>query len=200
MSETAKNAIHIVVIIGSVRPGNYTSKAVALVEDELKSRTDCSYQIIDPATMTLPLPGLPDSTGDAKILEEAVSQATGVIVTTPEYHGSFSSVIKLVLENMGFPSALAGKPVALMGVAGGVIGAVKSLESLRGVCSHVGSIVLPGAVSVAGVNKVFDEKGHCQDASVEKRVRSVPNNLVQYIQDHICPRLALEDMVREQEG
>ena len=58
---------------------------------------------------------------------------------------------KLVIENLGFPSVLAGKPVALVGVAAGRIGAIKSLEQLRGVCSHVGALVLPGAVSVAGV-------------------------------------------------
>ena len=37
-----------------------------------------------------------------------------VVLATPEYHGSFSSVMKLVIENLGFPSALQGKPVALM--------------------------------------------------------------------------------------
>ena len=48
-----------------------------------------------------------------------------------------------MIENMGFPSVLAGKPVSLLGVAAGRIGAIKSLESLRGVCSHIGAIVLP---------------------------------------------------------
>ena len=82
---------------------------------------------------------------------EKVSRATGVIFATPEYHGSFSSVTKLAIENLGFPSVISGKPVALLGVAAGAIGAIKSLEQLRGVCSHVGAIVLPGPVSVAGV-------------------------------------------------
>jgi len=41
-------------------------------------------------------------------------------LATPEYDGSLSSVMKLVIENLGFPSVLAGKPVALMGVGGGI--------------------------------------------------------------------------------
>lgn len=41
-------------------------------------------------------------------------------------------MIKLVIENLGFPSPLAAKPVALLGVAAGQIGAIKSLESLQG--------------------------------------------------------------------
>ena len=48
----------------------------------------------------------------------------------------------------------------------------KSLEELRGVCSHVGAIVLPMAVSVARVQQVFDEEGNCQDADTEKLIRS----------------------------
>ena len=118
------------------------------------------------------------------------------MLATPEYHGGFSSVIKLVIENLGFPSVLAGKPVALMGVAAGQIGAIKSLEQLRSVCSHVGAIVLPGPVSVANIQKVFDEEGRCLDPGAEKRLRGVATSLVHYIEDTICPRVALEQMVR----
>ena len=57
-----------------------------------------------------------------------IRRSTGVVLATPEYHGSFSSVMKLMIENLGFPSVLAGKSVALLGVAGGSIGAIKSLE------------------------------------------------------------------------
>ncbi len=119
-----------------------------------------------------------------------------MVLATPEYHGSYSSVIKLVIENLGFPSVMAGKPVALLGVAAGVIGAIKALEHLRSVCSHIGAIVLPGPVSVAGVEKVFDAEGRCLDPATEKRIRSVATNLIDYIHANICPRMALEAMVR----
>lgn len=44
---------------------------------------------------------------------------------------------------MGFPSALKGKAVGLIGVAAGRIGAIKSLEALKGCVSHVGGILVP---------------------------------------------------------
>ena len=72
---------------------------------------------------------------------------------------------------------LAAKPVALLGVAAGAIGAIKALEHLRSVCSHIGAIVLPGPVSVAGVTRVFDENGKCIDAGTEKRVRGIARRL-----------------------
>ena len=55
------------------------------------------------------------------------------------------------------------------------------MEGLSSVCTHVGAIVLPGPVSVANVNRVFDAEGNCLDAGVEKRVRSVAVNLIDYI-------------------
>ncbi|NIO07402.1 MAG: hypothetical protein GTO40_05145 [Deltaproteobacteria bacterium] len=119
-----------------------------------------------------------------------------MVLATPEYHGSFAAMMKLVIENLGFPSILAGKPVALLGVAAGHIGAIKSLEQLRSVCSHVGAIVLPGPVSVAEVQGVFDASGRCLEEKIEKRIRGLADNLLHYIHDNICPRVALEQMVR----
>ncbi len=194
------NGIRIVTILGTVRPGNMTGKALALVNDELRRRSDVTLEFIDPATLNLAPPGMATDLSATQTLRSAVTRATGVILATPEYHGSFSSVMKLVIENLGFPSVLAGKPVALLGVAAGAIGAVKSLEQLRSVCSHVGAIVLPSVVSVAGVNKVFDESGHCLDPATEKRIRGLAAHLLDYIHTNICPRVALEEMVRAERG
>ena len=191
----SENGIRVAVILGSVRPGNYTAKAAALVVDELRTR-DIHVDVIDPAEMQLALPGA-GATPDAERIQAIVRSATGLVLCTPEYHGGLSSVIKLVIENLGFPSLMAGKPVALLGVAAGRIGAIKSLEMLRSICSHVGCLVLPGPVSVAGVNKAFDEDGNVLDPAVEKSVRGVATGLLDYLHQNVCPRVALEAMVRE---
>ncbi|PJB71679.1 MAG: NADPH-dependent oxidoreductase [Armatimonadetes bacterium CG_4_9_14_3_um_filter_58_7] len=173
--------VHIVVIGGSVRPGNYTGKALSLVADELERQEGVALDIINPVKLDLSQPGLEDASGDGAVIREAVSRATGVILVSPEYHGSVSSVMKLVIENLGFPSVLAGKPMALLGVAAGEIGAVKSLEQLRSICSHIGAIVLPRAVSVAHVQEVFTEDGNCTDPEVTQRIRGVGTALIEYI-------------------
>ncbi|MDQ2732265.1 MAG: NAD(P)H-dependent oxidoreductase [Armatimonadota bacterium] len=187
---------NIVVIGGSVRPGNFTWKALDLVVSEFQQHPEINLQVFNPAEMDLPLPGLGKSNSDTQELQQAVSNATGVVLATPEYHGSFSSVMKLVIENLGFPSILKGKPVALLGVAAGRIGAIKSLEQLRGVCSHVGALVLPGTVSIAGVQSLFDEQGHCSDGETERLIRSVATSLLDYIHHSICPDIALEEIIR----
>jgi FMN reductase len=188
--------IRIVAMIGSSRPGNATGKALAVTMDELRKDADISVDVIDPAGLDLRAPGSQNA-DVVKALQEKVTAATAVILATPEYHGSYSSVIKMLIEHLGYPSTLSGKPIALLGVAAGTIGAIKSLEHLRSVCSHVGGIVLPGPVSIAGVHKIFDEEGKCLDPSVEKRLRGLGRNLTDYIRQNICPQVALEQMVRE---
>jgi len=184
----------ILCISGTSRPGNYTARALALVADEL-SKSGMSVESIDGREIRLAFPGeLP--TEDGQRLRAAVEGAAGVVLATPEYHGSFAAMTKLIIENLGFPSALAGKPVALVGVAGGRIGAIKSLEQLRGVCAHTGAIVMPGAVSIAGVRGAFDEDGHCTDEAVEESLRGLARSLTDFLRDFVCPKHTLEAMVR----
>ncbi len=190
--------INIVTICGSIRPGNYTSKALALVLDELKKNPQLTVNPVELTDYRLPLPGQVPPDDSAEKFRAILREATGIVLATPEYHGSFSSILKLAIENMGFPSVLAGKPVSLLGVAAGEIGAIKSLEHLRSVCSHVGAIVIPGLVSVPRVHEVFDEDGRCKDPAIEQRVRSVATMLMEYIHGAICPKVALESMLRGQ--
>jgi FMN reductase len=195
MSENG-NRIHVVVIQGSVRSGNNTAKAATLVVEELEKTDGAVVDVVDPTSLRLPLPGERGNHAEVEAMRETVSRATGVIFVTPEYHGSFSSVTKLIIDNLDFPSALAGKPIALAGVAAGAIGAIKALEHLRSVCSHVGGIVLPGPVSVANVRSVFDAGGNCLDPSVESRLRGLVKKLIDYIVQSACPDDCLERSVR----
>jgi chromate reductase len=196
MPESNNYRIHLVALQGSVRPGNNTAKALALVADEIRKHPGVSLDIVDPTDMHLPLPGQGTSE-DATRMRQLVASADGVILATPEYPGSFSSVMKLLIDNLGHPSKLSRKPVALLGVAAGRIGAIKALEHLRSVASHVGALVLPGPVSVARVRSVFDKEGRVLDEDAAAMVRGLATTLIDYIERHTCPRLALESMVRE---
>lgn len=189
--------IKIATIIGSAQPDNYTEKALALVHNELQEYENVELIKIDPAKLRLPFPGTEMTPSDDDWLKKTVKSVHGVIFATPEYHGSFSSLLKLTIENLGFPSALSGKAVSLLGTASGRIGAIKSLEHLRSVCSHVGAIVLPGPISIARVKTVFDEQGNCLDPEIEMQVRVLATNLLLYIRDTTCPEISLELTVRK---
>jgi len=86
--------IRIVAILGTVRPGNYTAKALALVQNEVEKHPEFAWEVVDPAKLHLAFPGAGGDAAEVKKLREAVAGATGVIFATPEYHGSFSSLTK----------------------------------------------------------------------------------------------------------
>lgn len=194
-------AIRIVTICGSVRPGNYTAKALQLALDEFSRIPDVEVLPVYLESLDLPLPGLPAKNPAAiEQFQKSVGDATGVLLASPEYHGGISSPMKLAIDNLGFPSMLADKPVSLLGVAAGVIGAIKSTEQLRAICAHVGAIPLPMAVSVAKVQQLFDEEGNCLDPEMEKYIRRSARNLIDYIRDAICHKVSLEEVLRGEPG
>jgi len=146
----------IAVLIGSVREGSNTKAAAGFIGDSL-IKAGFSLEIVDPKNFALFFPGQDGYETESKKVQGRLSSCEGVVMVTPEYDGTFSAVMKLLIEYMGYPSVLAGKPVALFGVAGGKVGAVKSLEHLRGVCGSTGMLVLPNSFSVANIHSVISD-------------------------------------------
>ncbi len=188
----------IICISGTNRPDNYTSRALGVVIDELAQK-GVKPVVFDACKLSLAFPGH-STTEDGQQLSQAIEGAAGVILATPEYHGSFSAMTKLIIENLGFPSVLSGKPIALLGVAAGRIGAIKTLEQLKGVCSHIGAIVVPGSVSIAGVQNAFDDKGRCTDEGTETALRSLALALLDFLEEFVCPKYTLEEMARSEDS
>src|SRR6266851_782257 len=78
--------IRIVVINGSVRPGNYTGMASKYVVDELRKHPKVSVEVVDPAVLNLPFPGTDPHSAATKKLQDTVRAATAVIFRCHEYH------------------------------------------------------------------------------------------------------------------
>ncbi len=88
MSDAQDKQIRIAAVLGTARPGNLTSKALALIIDEIEKQGDIGVDLIDPATMNLPLPSLGPDSAESKTIQELVSKSTAVVFSTPEYHGT----------------------------------------------------------------------------------------------------------------
>lgn len=174
-------------ILGTSRPGSYTGFALNLIIDEMLSDNFpeiSSVEVLRPSHINLGFPDTGVDKSDARMVQNMVSAADGLIFATPEYHGSFAAMTKLIIENLGFPSAIKDKPVALLGCAAGQAGAKKALEHLSITLSHIGALPLEELTSIGNVRKVFDKHGYCIDHSVETQIRNVSKNLV----DHLVNR------------
>ena len=80
------------------------------MNDELR-KNGIEPTVVDTKEISLPFPGFPD-TPDAEQLRSLIRNASEIVLATPEYYGTFSAMTKLIIENLGSPSMLSGKPVA----------------------------------------------------------------------------------------
>ena len=69
----APDSVRIAAILGTSRPGNLTSKALALAVDELAQNPQVLVTWLDPAEMDLPFPGRSGEFPDRDRLQAALS-------------------------------------------------------------------------------------------------------------------------------
>jgi len=170
----------IALINSSVQQKNYTGFILKIIENELIKK-NFSVINIRLKRFNLPFPGGEIDNDNSSEMRDLLNSANAYIIACPEYNGSFTAKLKLMIENSGYPSALKGKPVGLVGLASGVLGATKSLEQLRTVCSHLGCYVLPRVVSVAQVEKQFDDFGNCINATIRNDIQLAATNMISYL-------------------
>jgi NAD(P)H-dependent FMN reductase len=129
-----------------------------------------------------------DETGfpaDVSRLREEVKRADGIILGTPEYHGSLSGVLKNALDLMGFDE-FEGKMIGLVGVSGGQMGAFDALNTLRNIGRALHAWVIPEQASVPEAWKVFTEDGKIADPQLEKRLKEVGRQVARFARLHKC--------------
>jgi NAD(P)H-dependent FMN reductase len=112
-----------------------------------------------------------------------VRKAQGILLGTPEYHGSFSGVLKNALDLMGF-AEFEGKMIGLIGVSAGRTGAFDALASLRNVGRALHAWVVPEQVSIPNASKAFDAHGHLKEPVLEKRLRQVGSRVAEFARLH----------------
>ena len=134
---------------------------------------------------------------DIAQLRTELRNSQGIILATPEYHGSLSGALKNMLDFMG-PDEFEGKIVGLVGVAGGHTGAINSLNAMRTIGRNLHSWVLPQEVSIADSARCFNEDGSVTDSAVEKRLRDLGAQIVRLAS--LQQRIQQDDFMKNWQG
>ena len=172
-------------ICGSLRNGSYTRMAVEIALEGARA-TGAETQLIDLRTYELTFCSGDDSVeepADIDRFRTSVQACQGLILGTPEYHGSFSGVLKNALDLMGFDE-MGGKMIGLVGVAGGAMGGLNALNSLRTVGRAMHAWVVPEQATVPQAWQLFDEDGSIKDEAIEKRLRDVGRQVARFAYLH----------------
>ena len=140
-----------------------------------------TVDLIDLVELNLPFCGGPGDADDhpgVTDLKRRVVAADAVILATPEYHNSFSGVLKNALDLMG-SRELEGKLFGLVGIAGGRAGATNALGHLRIVLRGVRGWTLPEQISIPQAETTLAD-GAPADPDLGRRLAAFGGGLVRY--------------------
>lgn len=103
-------------------------------------------------------------------IQDRVLAAAGLHIVTPEYNGSFPGMLKYFIDMLKFPESFEAKPVAFTGEAGGIWGALRSVEQLQQIFGYRNAHIFPERVFIPGVKQKFDAQGKLLDADIDQRL------------------------------
>jgi NAD(P)H-dependent FMN reductase len=171
--------VKIVGINGSLRPQSYSAQALYLAAARVEA-LGVQVEILDLRKLSLPFCHGGDDYSDypdVEKLRQTVREADGLILVTPEYHGSVSGVLKNALDLMDFEH-LEGKVTGLISVLGGQSNS-NALNDLRIIMRWVHAWVIPEQIAVGQAWKVFNDEGKLLDEKLSQRLDKFAQSLVE---------------------
>lgn len=170
--------VKIVGIAGSLRKDSYSQLALEVAAQRLQA-LGADVEILDLRQMQLPFCDGGDDYSkypDVEKLQNAVKNADGLVLATPEYHGSVSGVLKNALDLMSFDQ-LSGKVTGLISVLGGQPNS-NALNDLRVIMRWVHAWVIPEQIGIGQVWKAFSPEGKLVDEKLSQRYDQFAQSLV----------------------
>lgn len=163
----------ITIISGTNRPGSNTRKVSGVIE-VIYRELGVPIRLLDLHALPPEL-FLPDAYAHQPAafapFAQAVLEASGLVVVTPEYNGSFPGVLKVFIDHLKFPESFEARPVAFVGLAAGIWGALRGVEQLQAIFGYRNAHVFPKRVFMPNVGKSFDGGGVFANPELEKRLR-----------------------------
>jgi len=121
-------------------------------------------------------------------LRDAIADADGLLIATPEYNHSLPGQLKNALDWASRPvgaSVLRNKPAVVVGASTGAFGAVWSQAEVRKVLAAAGARVVDAELAVGHADQRFDPDGRLTDAGMREELREAIAVLVQEAQTRL---------------
>jgi chromate reductase, NAD(P)H dehydrogenase (quinone) len=181
-----ENQMKILCFAGSLRSGSYNKKYVGVAASILKDMKGVEVKTVDLANYALPVfsqdiqdKGFPQGVVD---LANEVKACDALVISTPEYNGSISSVLKTTIDWLSRDplNPWPGKHVCLLGASPGALGAVRGLWHSRQPFEVLGCHVFPEMSGLPRAHEAFDENGNLKDKAGQERLAKLLSKFVEY--------------------
>jgi NAD(P)H-dependent FMN reductase len=186
-SDSQSVEIRVIGLAGSLRPESATRAAVQYALHGA-AEEGAKVSLMDLAAYNLPFLGREREEANVKTVRRFRADllaSDGIILGSPEIHGSVSGVLKNALD-LASADEFEGKMVGLVGVAGGRMGATETLSHLRTIGRSLHAWVVPTQASIGDSNDAFDAHGEPIDPEVGSRLKSVGKQVAHFARLHKC--------------
>ena len=174
----------ITLIVGTNRPGSNTRKLAAQVE-EIYTGLSVPLRVVDLAA--LPPEVFAPTAYAAKPaafapFADAVLQAEGLVVVTPEYNGSMPGVLKYFIDLLKFPESFERRPVCFVGLSAGVWGALRAVEQLQQIFGYRNAHIYPERVFLPQIGSLLDADGRLNHPELVERLGKQAAGFVNFVE------------------
>ncbi|MET0634936.1 MAG: NAD(P)H-dependent oxidoreductase [Chitinophagaceae bacterium] len=159
--------MNIEVISGSPRTASQTRRAAIYLQNWLNGNSSHQTGLIDMRDWNLPpvistFTSVEQTPDEFKPLSERIFNADAFILVTPEYNGSYSPVMKNMLDH--FPKQL-HKTVGIVTGSPGSLGGMRAAQQLLLLVPAMFAIASPFLLLIPSIHNKFDETGNLVDQS-----------------------------------
>lgn len=171
------NALSIPLLLGTNRKDRSSESVAKWVFSKMQGREDLEPQYFDVREFKLAQDDYgTELSGDFPEWRDAVINADGLVIVTPEYNHGYPGVLKSVLDLL--LKEYIHKAVALVSISAGPWGGTRVCEALLPVVRELGLAVTFTDLQFPSVRSKFDEHGNLTDPAYEKRVKGFLDELV----------------------
>ena len=163
---TEPRLLNIPVILGTARQGRASEHAARLFVELLNRRAGETSRLIDIATVPMPVDDAGETIKDPAFAN-AMTEADGLVIVSPEYNHSFPGLLKHVLDSC--LSEYIHKAVGIVGVSAGGFAGARVIQGLLPEMRELGLVTIFWDVNIGTVAKVFAEDGRLLDDAVIRR-------------------------------
>ncbi|MBU9723766.1 MULTISPECIES: NADPH-dependent FMN reductase [Bacillaceae] len=143
------NTKHSIILInGSMNRESFTKKLLDKMAVQLNENGSAA-KILNVRDLQLPIfaPDL-DTPNQLEKVSQDLKNADGVIVGSPEYHGSYTGALKNFLDFLGFEE-FQNTPIGLVTTTGGVKSGTNTVNHLRLVFRNLHGLVIPQQFAIS---------------------------------------------------
>lgn len=166
---------------------------LALAAQRLAEEKGVQTTFFDTADYTLPLydPDIEANEGfpeQVLFLKTLFQSHDGVYIASPEYNGSFTPLLKNMIDwvsrvrDEGEPplAAFKNKVYAIGSASPGRLGGIRGLVQLRMLLGHIDINVVPKQLALGDAYNAFDEAGHLKDPAMLSLLDASVDELIKY--------------------